>query len=59
MRNGIQENLNELKVIKSAMEMEKKDKENYRKDLGNLQSKYVDQKYLVEVNKSNKNKLFT
>ncbi|HBB56851.1 TPA: hypothetical protein DEW47_00965 [Patescibacteria group bacterium] len=59
LRNGIQENLNELKVIKSAMEMEKKDKENYRKDLGNLQSKYVDQKYLVEVNKSNKNKLLT
>ncbi len=50
-------NLTDLKNLKSSMENEKSKKENQKSSLENYQSKLVDQKKLVEINKSSQNKL--
>lgn len=54
---GINQNLLELKNLKDSLEKDKKEKELRNENLKGLKSQYVDQKKLVDINKSNKNKI--
>ncbi|MBU3925746.1 peptidoglycan DD-metalloendopeptidase family protein [Patescibacteria group bacterium] len=56
-QNQINVNLQELKDLKEILENEKIERESEKKSLEGLKSKLVDQKTLVESNKSTKNTL--
>ncbi|MEK9183895.1 MAG: hypothetical protein AAB890_02375, partial [Patescibacteria group bacterium] len=53
----INNNLLKLKSLKNSLEKDKDEKELHNKNLKGLKSQYVDQKRLVDVNKSNKDGL--
>ncbi|MFA4890011.1 MAG: peptidoglycan DD-metalloendopeptidase family protein [Candidatus Paceibacterota bacterium] len=52
-------NLKELRYLKEALEEKKSEKEIEKNKLGQFKSRLVDQKTLVEINKTDKNKLLT
>lgn len=55
----INDNINELKILKTSLLEEKLNKEKQKSNLEGLKSKLVDQKQLVEINKGSKSKLLT
>ncbi|MCX6731703.1 MAG: hypothetical protein NTX55_01815, partial [Candidatus Parcubacteria bacterium] len=55
----INDNLAELKDLKTSLETEKSGQEKQKKNLEQFKSKLSDQKQLVEINKSSKNQLLT
>lgn len=59
LQKGIGANLIELKDLKSALEDEKAAKEKERKNMEKLKSQLVDQKVLIDSNKTTKNQLLS